>query len=245
MSGSCRQREILRYFGETDGDRCGHCDNCRKHEGGREMGARGGGRGTETSGQWPVAGGQNETTGEQANTASFSSTDFDSEPNSPVPRPPSPAANPAPAHDPILNVVRIVLSGVVRTQSRFSCGKNLIAQMLCGSGSAKVAEIGPRSTEHVRLAETSDAARGGNCDRRPHCDRMSGTNRCRSFSAGRRIDRVGRRRDARPGVAARRVASARLFAEKIAARAVWGGGRGTRDGNQWPVASGRWPVRSH
>ena len=27
--GSCRQREILRYFGEENADRCGHCDNCR------------------------------------------------------------------------------------------------------------------------------------------------------------------------------------------------------------------------
>ncbi|MGA2062387.1 MAG: ATP-dependent DNA helicase RecQ, partial [Thermoguttaceae bacterium] len=28
LSGSCRQREILRYFGEKNPARCGHCDNC-------------------------------------------------------------------------------------------------------------------------------------------------------------------------------------------------------------------------
>ncbi len=37
--------------------------------------------------------------------------------------------------------VRIVLSGVARTEARFPCGKNLIAQMLCGSASAKVAKL--------------------------------------------------------------------------------------------------------
>ncbi len=35
----------------------------------------------------------------------------------------------------------MVLSGVARTQARFPCGKNLIAQMLCGSGSAKVSKL--------------------------------------------------------------------------------------------------------
>jgi ATP-dependent DNA helicase RecQ len=42
----------------------------------------------------------------------------------------------------LLTALRMVLSGVARTQSRFPCGKNLIAQMLCGSGSAKVAKLG-------------------------------------------------------------------------------------------------------
>ena len=30
LSGACRQREILRYFGEEEPRRCGHCDNCRR-----------------------------------------------------------------------------------------------------------------------------------------------------------------------------------------------------------------------
>ena len=30
LSGGCRQREILRYFGERNAPHCGHCDNCGK-----------------------------------------------------------------------------------------------------------------------------------------------------------------------------------------------------------------------
>lgn len=30
LNASCRQQAILRYFGETDGHDCGHCDNCRR-----------------------------------------------------------------------------------------------------------------------------------------------------------------------------------------------------------------------
>jgi ATP-dependent DNA helicase RecQ len=94
IGGTCRQREILRYFGEVDAAACGHCDNCRavaaasvKKEG--ETG-RGG------DGEMPAA---------------------------------------------MLRTVQIVLSGVARVQARFPCGKNVIAQMLCGSGSAKVAKL--------------------------------------------------------------------------------------------------------
>jgi len=42
----------------------------------------------------------------------------------------------------VLKTIRIVLSGVARTQARFRCGKNLIAQMLCGSASARVSKLG-------------------------------------------------------------------------------------------------------
>ena len=41
----------------------------------------------------------------------------------------------------VLEAVRIALSGVARTQARFRCGKNLIAQMLCGSANAKVVKF--------------------------------------------------------------------------------------------------------
>jgi ATP-dependent DNA helicase RecQ len=41
----------------------------------------------------------------------------------------------------LAKTVRMILSGVARTQARFPCGKNLIAQMLCGSGSAKMAKL--------------------------------------------------------------------------------------------------------
>ncbi|MGD0383637.1 MAG: RecQ family ATP-dependent DNA helicase [Thermoguttaceae bacterium] len=90
LNGSCRQQEILRYFGEKDPKRCGHCDNC---------------------GQQPI--GEVKTSGTQ--------------------RIPSGKS---------LEAVRMVLSGVARTQARFACGKNLIAQMLCGSAGAKVKKLG-------------------------------------------------------------------------------------------------------
>ena len=35
-----------------------------------------------------------------------------------------------------------MLSGVARAEKRVACGKNLIAQMLCGSNSAKVTKLG-------------------------------------------------------------------------------------------------------
>ena len=88
--GSCRQAEILRYFGEEKPEPCGHCDNCRRRA--------------------PAAGG--------------------------------PGLAPEEAvGGKLLEAVRIVLSGVARTQARFPCGKNLIAQMLCGSNNAKVTKL--------------------------------------------------------------------------------------------------------
>jgi len=93
LGGSCRQREILHYFGEDRAGPCGHCDNCA------EQGAS----------------------------------------------PKVSAARPAAAfHDDakLREAVRIVLSGVARTQARFPCGKTLIAQMLCGSGSTRMSKLG-------------------------------------------------------------------------------------------------------
>lgn len=97
LGGACRQREILRYFGESNPPRCGHCDNCRHHGSPLPLGD---GQGVRVDGR-------------------------ESDQNG----------------DKVLEAVRMVLSGVARTQARFPCGKNLIAQMLCGSGSAKVAKL--------------------------------------------------------------------------------------------------------
>ena len=103
LSGSCRQREILRYFGETDAKPCGHCDNCRlRGHGsplslGEEQGVR-------------AAGDPSDTPDEKIDGK-------------------------------VLEAVRIVLSGVARTQARFRCGKNLIAQMLCGSNNARITKL--------------------------------------------------------------------------------------------------------
>ncbi len=41
----------------------------------------------------------------------------------------------------IIQAVRKVLSGVARAEARIACGKNLIAQMLCGSTSAKMEKL--------------------------------------------------------------------------------------------------------
>ncbi len=93
LSGSCRQREILRYFGEKNPARCGHCDNC-----GREKGTG------------PIC----------RNGPEGASHKLDLSPFLPSGK--------------SLEAVRMALSGVARTEARFACGKNLIAQMLCGSG---------------------------------------------------------------------------------------------------------------
>ena len=58
----------------------------------------------------------------------------------------SPAAAKTPggstvADDNTLRLVRIVLSGVARTQARFRCGKGLIAQMLAGSRSTRIEKL--------------------------------------------------------------------------------------------------------
>ena len=53
-------------------------------------------------------------------------------------------APPAPAglSDEAIKTLRIALSGVARVQRRLRCGKMLIAQMLCGSASARMARLG-------------------------------------------------------------------------------------------------------
>ncbi len=81
----CRQQEILSYFGETDSEPCGHCDNCKSvAQGGRHGAAQ------------------------------------------------------APTQK-VLDAVRMVLSGVARvSRSRTGCGKQLLAQMLCGSNAKPV-----------------------------------------------------------------------------------------------------------
>jgi len=94
LSGACRQREILRYFGEVNAPRCGHCDNCGRH-------------GPQPSAATP-------TTDHAEDDRIAGKT---------------------------LQTVVMVLSGVARTEARFPCGKTVIAQMLCGSGSAKMSKL--------------------------------------------------------------------------------------------------------
>jgi ATP-dependent DNA helicase RecQ len=104
MGGACRQQEILRYFGEENAERCGHCDNCRLHN-------------------FVVPG------------LAAASTRC-------VPDTEETAATEPAIDDNILRTVRIVLSGVARVQAKCSCGRNRIAEMLCGSRNAKLKKLG-------------------------------------------------------------------------------------------------------
>ncbi len=107
LSGLCRQGEILRYFGEQNPQRCGHCDNCRQHPIGKSPHPR-------APRQWSLPKGEG--------TSEISSVGIPS--------------------GKLLEAVRMILSGVARTQARFACGKNVIAEMLCGSENAKIKKLG-------------------------------------------------------------------------------------------------------
>jgi ATP-dependent DNA helicase RecQ len=113
----CRQEEILRYFGDRSRGPCGHCDNCRKRGGGRGAGNKGEERGERREERAKERG---LGTSEPSNSPDNSSNAVDG---------------------PLLEVFRMVLSGVARTEARFPCGRNLIAQMLCGSQSAKIKKL--------------------------------------------------------------------------------------------------------
>jgi ATP-dependent DNA helicase RecQ len=117
MGGACRQREILRYFGEENAARCGHCDNCRLR-GVRDQGLGIGVEDSEVGSQSLAAASTRCSTGVEESAATAPSTD-----------------------DNILRTVRIVLSGVARVQAKCSCGRNRIAEMLCGSQNARIKKL--------------------------------------------------------------------------------------------------------
>ncbi|MCD4728285.1 MAG: HRDC domain-containing protein, partial [Pirellulales bacterium] len=135
---SCRQREILRYFGKENATACDHCDNCRLREAGRGL------AGSPASESYRGMAG-------------------------------SPAID-----EKVLEAVRMVLSGVARTQAGISCGKNLIAKMLCGSNDSKVKKLrlNKLSTfgllEHLRqqeVLEIIDALFSARCLQQVDVDR--------------------------------------------------------------------------
>lgn len=136
QSGACRQREIVRYFGEPNAMECGHCDNCRRRAKRDEGCTRDKQREEDRERHATVDVGHGETeplsfTQQDAAIPSTETTPTtDSKPLS------------SDAHSELLKAVQIVLSGVARIQSRnFSCGRTLLAQMLCGSGSAKMKKL--------------------------------------------------------------------------------------------------------
>ena len=84
-ASSCRQLQVLDYFGDTSGELCGVCDNC--------------------------------TTARETGSASV-------------------VVDEQPA---VLRAVRIILSGVARTKSRF--GRRVVSQMLCGSKAKQITKF--------------------------------------------------------------------------------------------------------
>jgi ATP-dependent DNA helicase RecQ len=89
-TSGCRQRVILKYFGDLEGKNCGTCDRCKPLDGSigkaSDISVAGGAKGVDAAA--------------------------------------------------LLRGIRVVLSGVTRMHGRF--GKNLVAQMLCGSKNKKL-----------------------------------------------------------------------------------------------------------
>ena len=115
LSTRCRQQEILDYFGDAPGGFCRHCDNCdrRSPAGGPAAGVAG------RTPHAPREGVRHAERDEYEDAAGSAVTD-----------------------EKARTALRMVLAGVARTHSRVRCGKNLIAQMLCGSTSSRLAKLG-------------------------------------------------------------------------------------------------------
>ncbi|MGO8749751.1 MAG: RecQ family ATP-dependent DNA helicase [Thermoguttaceae bacterium] len=186
-SSKCRQQEILRYFGDVERGPCGHCDNCRR------MGIRADGRketGTScdsdasTRGDSPTGRKMGQSPAEVAKGCASDGV--------------LPVAGEMPAAkapEPLIRSVRIVLSGVARTEQRFPCGKNLIAQMLCGSNSARMEKLRLNRLSTFGLLKHLTQPDVGVADGRAGGDGAPGTIGDRSAAAGRSIDSFRRRRD--------------------------------------------------
>ncbi len=117
----CRQAQILEYFGEKNTETCGHCDNCRS-------------RGIR----------QNTISDAKPNCADAETTQSASENQGKEPTPaPIPIAPEQTITPQLTELVRIILSGLARItiERNFSCGKTLLAQVLCGSGSQKISAL--------------------------------------------------------------------------------------------------------
>ena len=110
----------------------------------------------------------------------------------------------------------MVLSGVARTESRFACGKNLIAQMLCGSNSAKIKKLRLNQLSTFGLLWQLKQAEVTHPDRYPDRHRLPGAGRHRSLPAGAQAHAAGRRRNAGQGRLARRLEAAGRTAAQAA-----------------------------
>ncbi len=114
LSGSLPAAGDPRYFGDAPGGSCGHCDNCDRRG---PVGAMSDATGKDTSPK-PKRGSKDD------------------------PSLGLRASGEAGLDEKVRTALRMVLAGVARAQSRVRCGKNLIAQMLCGSSSSRLAKLG-------------------------------------------------------------------------------------------------------
>ncbi|RMF42415.1 MAG: RecQ family ATP-dependent DNA helicase [Planctomycetota bacterium] len=126
QSSLCRQRAILRYFGDTSADNCGQCDRCQRRRGWPQIPAPATAAANPTPGQ----------SGEPGQTGSPSGNDravgADQEADQAVV---------CAGDDPlVLAALEAIVDAVRRTHGRI--GKQLIAQFLCGSQNAKVQKMG-------------------------------------------------------------------------------------------------------
>ena len=190
LGGSCRQREILRYFGEENATSCGHCDNCRLRSNISPLPTNlrsvpGEGQGATDRSPLPLGEGQ----GVRAKAT------IDNQEDNRI-------------DGKTLEAVRIVLSGVARTQARFRCGKNVIAQMLCGSGNAKLKKLRLDKLSTFGLLEEPQTAGSTLVDRRADRDALHPADRPRTISAGIGAHGVRNRGDEGHGRVARSVAGA-------------------------------------
>ncbi|MBR0193414.1 MAG: RecQ family ATP-dependent DNA helicase [Thermoguttaceae bacterium] len=131
MTSKCRQAQILRYFGEKNSGNCGHCDSCAA----RGIHQPETPEAPETPSAAPTPAPVSAPAPVQASVPVQVQT-----PTS-APASACPAAQTVTA--PLTELVRIILSGLARItlERRFSCGKTLLAQVLCGSNSSRISEL--------------------------------------------------------------------------------------------------------
>ncbi|MEI8375554.1 MAG: ATP-dependent DNA helicase RecQ [Planctomycetota bacterium] len=120
LSGACRQQDILHYFGESEAGECHHCDNCSKHKP-RDRHSE-----PQAADHLKVGMQTEDAIAKPSPSGVVVADKFAADEST---------------EEGVTETVRKVLSGVARAGSRIACGKNLIAQMLCGSNSAKIKKL--------------------------------------------------------------------------------------------------------
>ncbi|MBP3695878.1 MAG: ATP-dependent DNA helicase RecQ [Thermoguttaceae bacterium] len=149
MTQKCRQAQILEYFGEKNSGTCGQCDNCEMR--GIRKNTISDGVTTNSAGfENPPAAptlvshtGSDPIRKESENfgfrTGVPENTRAAGTVSSSLPE----TASELVVTRPLTELVRIILSGLARiTMERgFSCGKTLLAQVLCGSTSSRISEL--------------------------------------------------------------------------------------------------------